>query len=73
MHTINLESLKSSNIFCSVGVKVVYSFVLPDIILNARGIPSPSMNSSIWTMGLGLCSLDGPYCFKPSSCSISKK
>ena len=73
VHTTNLDNLKSANMRCSSGFKLGCSFLLPSNIENARGIPSPSINNPICTIGLGRCSLERPYCFKPSAFSISKK
>ena len=47
VHTINFDSSKSFKIFSSVGVRVPCSLVFPGDILNARGIPSPSINNPI--------------------------
>ena len=73
VQTMNLDNLKSANIFSSKGFRVICSLVFPAVISKAKGIPSPSIKSPIWVIGLGLCSLEGPYCLKPLSCSISKK
>ena len=73
VQTTNLDNLKSSKIFSSKGFRVTCSLVFPAVILKAKGIPSPSIKSPICVIGLGLCSLEGPYCLNPHSCSISKK
>ena len=70
---INSARLKSFKICFSKGFKVVCSLVLPGFKTKASGIPFPSISKPIWTIGLGRCSLETPYCFKPSSCSTSKK
>ena len=66
VQTINFESEKSLRICSSNGIRVVCSLVLPGWIQKARGIPLRSMKSPISTIGLGRCSLLGPYCFRPS-------
>ena len=53
---INLVS-NSLTVFCS--------FVFPGYNPIERGIPFLSINSPISTIGLGLCSLEGPYFLKP--------
>lgn len=73
VQTMKLESSKSEIIFFSNGFNVSCSFMFPRFMLKARGILFPSINRPIWTIGLGLWSLEGPYCLLPSSCSISKK
>ena len=52
------------------GCNVFCSFTLPSVKQNARGIPSPSINKPISTIGLGRCSLDTPYFLIPLSFSI---
>ena len=73
VQTMNFACSKSFMICSSKGMRVCCSLLLPGWIENARGMPSPSINSPISTIGFGRCSLEGPYCFIFSSCSISKK
>ena len=73
VHTTNLDNSKSRMICSSRGFREACSFWLPGLMQNARGMPDLSMNNPIWTIGLGRCSLLGPYCFRPDSCSNSKK
>lgn len=73
VHTTNLENSKLRIICCSRGFSDNCSFWFPGLMQKARGIPDLFINNPICTIGLGLCSLLGPYCINPSSCSSSKK
>ena len=72
VHTTNSDVSKSLMIFSSSGVIESCSFLLPSKTENERGMPSASMNNSIWTIGFGRCSFEIPYFLKSSSSSISK-
>ena len=72
VHTMKSEASKSLIIFFSNGVMEGCSFWFPSKTEKERGMPSASINSPIWTIGLGLCSFETPYFRKLSSCSISK-
>ena len=73
VQTTNFDFPKSCMIFFSNGWSVVCSLWFPGVMEKASGSPDLSMKSPMPTMGLGRCSLLGPYCFRPSSDSVSKK
>ena len=63
VHTIIFlpSILKSFKNFCSEGIIVLDSDVLPGLIFIANGYPSASINNPICTSGNGLCCLLIPY------------
>ena len=72
VHTTTFDMPNFSRSLSSRGLRVVVSAVSPGLMQNARGMPSLSVNSPIWTIGLGRLSLECPYCLRPRSSSVSK-